>query len=73
MDDTASLGEPLRGRGHRRVTFPRPTRPPNEVKEADIIQEKQPRHKKAKGENKIAQAEFYMAKAQKQSYEHPDL
>ena len=73
MDDTASLGEPLHGRGHWHVTFPGHTRPPNEVKETGIIQTKQPKHAKAKNDDKITQAEFYIAKAQKQSYEHPDL
>ena len=58
MDDTAPLGEPLHGRGHGRVTFPGHTRPPNEVKETGIIQAKQPKHAKAKNENKITQAEF---------------
>ena len=65
MDDTASLGEPLHGRGHWHVTFPGHTKPPNEVKEAGIIREKQPKHVKAKNESKIAQAEFYIAKARK--------
>ena len=62
VDDTAPFDEPLRGCGHQRVTFPRPTRPPNEVKEASVIQAKQPRHKRAKDENKIAPAEFYAAR-----------
>ena len=49
VDDTSPLDEPLRGRGRGRVTFPRPTRPPDEVKEASIMQAKQPRHKKRVG------------------------
>jgi len=73
VDDTTSLGEPLHGREGWYATFPEHTRSPNEAKEASIIQTKQPKHAKGKDENKIAQAESYIAKAQKQSYEHPDL
>ena len=76
MDDTVSLGEPLYGREGWHATFPGHTRPPNEAKEASIasiIQTKQPKHAKAKNDDKITRAEFYIAKAQKQSYEHPDL
>ena len=73
MDDTASLGEPLHGREGWHTTFPGHTMSPNEAKEASIIQTKQPEHAKAKNDDKITQAEFYTAKAQKQSYEHPNL
>ena len=61
MDDTAPLGKPLHGRGHRRVTFPGHTGPPNAVKETGIVQAKQPKHVKAKNESKITQAEFYIS------------
>ena len=64
MDDTASLGEPLHGREGWHATFPGHAKPPNEAKEASIMQTKQPKRKKAKDENKIAQAESYMAKTQ---------
>ena len=72
VDDTASLSEPLHGREGWHATFPGHTKPPNEAKEASIMQTKQPKHKKAKDENEIAQAESYMAKTQRQSYEHPN-
>ena len=65
MDDMASLGEPLHGREGWHATFPGHTKPPSEAKEASIMQTKQPKHKKAKDENKIAQAESYMAQTQK--------
>ena len=63
MDDAAPLGEHLHGRGHRRVTFPGHTGPPNAVKETDKVQAKQSKHVKAKDESKITQAEFYTSMA----------
>ena len=59
MDDTAPLGKPLPGHGHRRVTFPRHTRLSNAVKETGIVQAKQPKHVKANNESKITQAEWH--------------
>jgi len=67
VDDTAPLGKPLHGRGHRRVTFPGHTGSPNAVKETGRVQAKQSRHVKAKNEGKITQAEFDNSMARKLS------
>ena len=68
VDDTAPLGKPLHGRGHRHMTFPGHTGSPNAVKKNEgKVQAKQSKHVKAKNEGKITQAEFDSSIARKLS------